>query len=61
MLFDVASAQRARGAAIDWVESVQGEGLSINLPQAPTPVAQMTVKDLKEQLDQGRDAGRRAH
>lgn len=53
VLFDVASAQRARGAAIDWVETVQGEGLSINLPEAPAPVAQMNVKDLKEQLDHG--------
>ena len=53
VLFDVASAQRARGAAIDWVETVQGEGLSINLPEAPAPVAQMNVKDLKEQLDNG--------
>ncbi len=53
ILFDVGSAQRARGAAIDWVDSVQGEGLSINLPQAPKPVAQMSVQDLKAQLDNG--------
>lgn len=53
VLFDVASAQRARGAAIDWVESMQGEGLSINLPQAPTPIPQMSVQDLQAQLDKG--------
>ncbi|MEM1410750.1 MAG: Grx4 family monothiol glutaredoxin [Pseudomonadota bacterium] len=53
VLFDVASAQRARGAAIDWVETVQGEGLSINLPEAPKPVAQMTVQQLKERLEAG--------
>jgi monothiol glutaredoxin len=53
VLFDVASAQRARGAAIDWVETVQGEGLSINLPEAPQPVAQMSVQDLKTRLDAG--------
>lgn len=53
VLFDVASAQRARGAAIDWVETVQGEGLSINLPEAPKPVAQMSVQQLKERLDAG--------
>lgn len=53
VLFDVASAQRARGAAIDWVETVQGEGLSINLPEAPVPVAQMSVQQLKEHLDAG--------
>lgn len=53
VLFDVASAQRARGAAIDWVESMQGEGLSINLPEAPAPVLQMSVQSLKEELDNG--------
>ena len=35
LLFDVASAQRARGATIDWVESMQGAGLTISLPSAP--------------------------
>ena len=53
VLFDVASAQRARGAAIDWVETMQGEGLSINLPEAPAPVRQMSVQELKEALDAG--------
>jgi monothiol glutaredoxin len=51
LLFDLASAQRARGAVIDWVESMQGEGITINLPQAPKPVNQMSVTDLKQQLD----------
>jgi len=51
LLFDLASAQRARGAAIDWVESMQGEGLAITLPQAPQPVQQMSVSELKERLD----------
>jgi monothiol glutaredoxin len=53
VLFDVASAQRARGAAIDWVETMQGEGLSINLPEAPAPVRQMSVQELKDALDAG--------
>lgn len=53
VLFDVASAQRARGAAIDWVDSVQGEGLSINLPQAPAPIKQMSVRELQTQLETG--------
>lgn len=53
VLFDVASAQRARGAAIDWVETMQGEGLSINLPEAPAPIRQMSVQELKEALDAG--------
>jgi monothiol glutaredoxin len=51
LLFDLASAQRARGAVIDWVSTVQGEGLTINLPQAPAPVHQMAVAELKEKLD----------
>jgi monothiol glutaredoxin len=50
-LFDLASAQRAKGAVIDWVESMQGEGLTINLPQAPQPVNQMSVAELKQALD----------
>ena len=32
--FDSASAQRARGIVIDWVSSVQGEGLSLTFPGA---------------------------
>jgi monothiol glutaredoxin len=51
MLFDLASAQRAQGAVIDWVESMQGAGLTINLPQAPEPVKQMSVTELKNNLD----------
>jgi monothiol glutaredoxin len=53
MLFDLASAQRARGAVIDWVSSMQGEGLTIKLPGAPAPVHQMSVQELKEKLDSG--------
>ena len=51
LLFDLASAQRANGAVIDWVETMQGEGLTINLPQAPKPVNQMSVSELKNHLD----------
>ncbi len=50
-LFDLASAQRANGAVIDWVETMQGEGLTINLPQAPKPVNQMSVEALKQALE----------
>jgi len=53
LLFDVTSAQRARGAVIDWVSTVQGEGLTINLPEAPAPVHQMSVAELKQKLDAG--------
>lgn len=51
MFFDLASAQRANGAVIDWVETMQGEGLTINLPQAPKPVNQMDVTELKTRLN----------
>jgi monothiol glutaredoxin len=51
LLFDLASAQRARGAVIDWVETMQGEGLVIELPKAPAPLYQMGVAELKEKLD----------
>lgn len=33
--FDLASAQRARGLEIDWVEDVRGAGLMIRNPNAP--------------------------
>ena len=51
LLFDLASAQRARGAVIDWVSTMQGEGLTIKLPQAPAPIHQMPVTELKQKLD----------
>jgi len=51
MFFDLASAQRANGAVIDWVETLQGSGLTIHLPQAPAPVKQMSVTELKERLE----------
>jgi len=50
-LFDLASSARANGAVIDWVETMQGEGLTINLPQAPQAVKQLSVEDLKQALD----------
>lgn len=53
-LFDLASAQRANGAVIDWTETMQGEGLTINLPKAPKPVKQMSVEELKQALDEDR-------
>ncbi len=51
ILMDLATAQRARGAVIDWVSSIQGEGLAIDLPQAPPPVKQMTVQELAKKLE----------
>jgi len=51
VLMDIGTAQRARGAVIDWVSTMQGEGLAIDLPQAPTPVKQMTVQQLARKLE----------
>ena len=54
VLFDPASAQRARGARIGWTETAQGEGLSIDLPAAPPKVHPIDVHGLKRLLDEGR-------
>jgi monothiol glutaredoxin len=54
VLFDPPSAQRAKGAKIDWVETAQGEGLSISLPAAPPQVHSLDVHGLKRLLDEGR-------
>lgn len=51
--FDLSSAQRARGAVIDWVVGPQGEGLSIHLPLALPPINRMDVATLKTRLDAG--------
>ena len=53
VLMDIATAQRARGAVIDWASTMQGEGLAIDLPQAPAPVKQMTVLELAGKLKAG--------
>jgi len=51
VLVDIATAQRARGATIDWVDSIHGEGLAVDLPEAPPPIEQMTVQELQERLN----------
>ena len=51
VLMDLASAQRARGAKIDWVETVQGEGLKLDLPGAPPPVRQISPAELRQRLE----------
>jgi len=50
ILMDIATAQRARGAVVDWISTMRGEGLAIDLPQAPPPVKQMSVQELAEKL-----------
>ncbi|MEW5835490.1 MAG: Grx4 family monothiol glutaredoxin [Pseudomonadota bacterium] len=50
--FDPASAQRAKGIVIDWVSTVQGEGLSLKFPGAQQ-VHDMTVQELGQRLAAG--------
>jgi len=50
---DLATAQRAKGAVVDWVKTLNGEGLSVDLPAAPPAVRQMGVKELAERLSAG--------
>lgn len=50
--FDPASAQRAKGIVIDWVSTVQGEGLSLKFPGAQQ-VHDMTVRELDQRLAAG--------
>jgi monothiol glutaredoxin len=50
---DPATAQRARGIRIDWVETPRGAGLAIDNPNAPPPVKSLTASELKARLDAG--------
>ncbi len=47
--FDPASAQRAKGIVIDWVSTVQGEGLSLNFPGTAS-IASLSVQELHTRL-----------
>ncbi|WP_454832605.1 Grx4 family monothiol glutaredoxin [Pseudoxanthomonas wuyuanensis] len=40
--FDLASARRADGITIDWVDDIRGKGLAIDNPNAPRPVQTLT-------------------
>jgi len=53
ILFDLDSAQRAHGLSIDMTESSQGMGFSMDNPNAPPPIAQISAQDLKAKLDAG--------
>ena len=50
---DPATAQRARGITIDWVETARGAGLSIDNPNAPPAVKPISAVELKKRLDAG--------
>ncbi len=49
---DIGSAQRARGVKIDWVKTVQGEGLTLSFPGSDG-VREMSVEELKDRIDSG--------
>ncbi len=53
LLFDLQSAQRARGAVIDWVDALDGSGLDVTLPAAPAPVKPMQADELKQAIENG--------
>jgi monothiol glutaredoxin len=50
---DAGTAQRARGVSIDWADTVQGSGLTIDNPNAPAGVKALSVQELKARLDAG--------
>ncbi|WP_269792151.1 Grx4 family monothiol glutaredoxin [Stenotrophomonas sp. Iso1] len=51
--FDAASARRAEGITIDWVDDIRGQGLAINNPNAPKPVQALDVRGADDQLRAG--------
>jgi monothiol glutaredoxin len=50
---DLASAQRAQGLDIDWVEDARGAGLAIRNPNAPPAVKSLTVQELHDRIIAG--------
>lgn len=50
VLMDLGTSQRARGAVIDWIKTLNGEGLSLKLPSAPPAVVQISVQELAERM-----------
>ena len=51
--FDLASAPRAEGISIDWVEDFRGAGLAISNPQAPPAVKSLSVRELHDLIVAG--------
>ena len=51
--FDLASARRAEGITIDWVDDIRGKGLAIDNPNAPKAVPQMPVKEVDAKVRAG--------
>ncbi len=53
--FDPASARRAQGLSIDYVENQDGAGFKIDNPNAPPAVRELSVEDLKQKMDAGEE------
>ncbi|NIJ70488.1 Grx4 family monothiol glutaredoxin [Xanthomonas sp. 60] len=51
--FDLASARRADGITIDWVDDIRGKGLAIDNPNAPRPVQEISVRDADDLVRAG--------
>lgn len=51
--FDPASARRADGITIDWVDDFRGQGLAIDNPNAPKPVQAITPAEADRQVRAG--------
>ena len=55
VLMELATAQKAKGATIDWVDTMQGAGLKLDLPGAPPPVQPLSADELQQRLNAGED------
>jgi len=53
VLMDVATAQQAKGLQVDVEDTLEGTAFRVETPNAPAPVVEMTVQELKAKLDSG--------
>ena len=51
--FDLASARRADGITIDWVDDIRGKGLAIDNPNAPKSVQSLSPKEADTRVRDG--------
>jgi monothiol glutaredoxin len=58
---DRASARRAEGISIDYVETAEGVGFKLENPAAPQPVRAIGAKELADRMAQARAAGKALH
>ncbi len=52
---DIGTAERANNIEIDWVDELQGSGLTIKNPNEPPEVKQLSVEGLKKWLNTAQD------